>query len=174
MLQKAVLLSGNMAGVTVHARARHYFMPVIVFFGHPSFSPHVRYVHTLSVCSLKVHQLPSGHLNSRQNKLRSQWERRGGGMGGQPVPRLPLCLCVLIVLPFKARRVSTEGSAPTAVVLHADLGGTVAVACSSLFSAFALSEEYSRSEFLSRPLTSDALYWSLPSCTLFDVVDPMI
>lgn len=40
MLQKAGLLSGNMAGVTVHARMCHCFMPVIVLLVTPA-SPHM-------------------------------------------------------------------------------------------------------------------------------------
>lgn len=92
LLHKAVALSGKVAPCTcapiLHA--------CYCFLATPA-SPHahVRYVHTLSVCTLKVHQLPSGHLNSRQNKLRSQW-----GVGGQPAPGhvicrgcLPACVC---------------------------------------------------------------------------------
>lgn len=38
MLHKAVPLSGNMAGVTVHAH--NTTSCLLLFFGHPSFSPH--------------------------------------------------------------------------------------------------------------------------------------
>lgn len=158
-VHKAVLLSENMA-VTVHVCTTASCL--LLFFLSPQL---------LSTCTLRPHPVslyPEG-ASAAQWALKLKTEQikvtvRGGWGAASAwprnLPRLPLCLCVQILLPFKARHVSREGSGQTAVVLHADLGGAVAFVFSSLFLAFVLSEEYSRIEFLLCMLTGDNLYWS--------------
>lgn len=100
MLHKAVPLSGNMAGVTVHAH--NTTSCLLLFFGHPSFSPH------------PVSLYPEG-ASAAQWALKLKTEQikvTVGGVGGQPAPGHAICRGCLCACVCKYFYLSKRGTSP--------------------------------------------------------------